>query len=184
MNHKVPISSSVFERPELSVQKNLSAVQTVWAIRSKKFVSCSNGSSYLFKKICQPFKRFELSVQVSCSNGSCYPFKKKNCQSHWPSSKGQCQNKHIHELIIHDSYWHPRLRRRENPSLFISFCKCTRNGPFVTLHGKTVTKVNTRMWHSSYMLAWFWHDTLILCIFICAQARTMEQVVNTAIQKR
>ena len=155
MNHKVPISSSVFERPELSIQKNLSAVQTVWAIRSS-----------------QLFERPELSVQ------------KKNCQSHWPSSKGQCQNKHIHELIIHDSYWHPRLRRRENPFLFISFCKCTRNGPFVTLHGKTVTKVNTRMWHSSYMLAWFWHDTLILCIFICAQARTMEQVVNTAIQKR
>ena len=57
MNHKVPISSSVFERLELSVQKTFvsrsnglsypfkSAVRTARAIRSKKIVSLWNGSS-------------------------------------------------------------------------------------------------------------------------------------------
>ena len=56
----------------------------------------SNGSSYPFRKNCQPFEPFELSVQkklpairtarairsekiVSCSNGLGYPFR-KNCQ--------------------------------------------------------------------------------------------------------
>ena len=50
MNHKVPISSSVFGRVELSVQNNLSAVRMVWAIHSS-----------------QPFKRLELSVQKDLS---------------------------------------------------------------------------------------------------------------------
>ena len=62
MNHKVPISSSVFERLELSVQKNLSVARTVWAI-------CSS----------QPFERLELSVQKKLSvfgTVRAVPFKK------------------------------------------------------------------------------------------------------------
>ena len=68
-----------FERLELSVLNNLSAVRTARAIGvkkrfvslsrewlelscSKKFVNHSNGSSYPFKKICQPFERHKLSV--------------------------------------------------------------------------------------------------------------------------
>ena len=39
-----------FERLELSVRENSSAVWTARAIRSRKFISRSNGSSYPFKK--------------------------------------------------------------------------------------------------------------------------------------
>ena len=53
MNHKVPISSPVFERLELSVQ-----------------VSRSNGLSYPFKKHCQSLERFELSRKKKI----CQPF--------------------------------------------------------------------------------------------------------------
>ena len=62
MNHKVPISSPVFEWLELSVQEKLSAVRTVWAIRSS-----------------QPFERLELSVQKKLSafgTVRAVPFKK------------------------------------------------------------------------------------------------------------
>ena len=41
----------LFERLELSVQKNSLAVRTAWSIRSKKFTIRSNGSSYPLKNI-------------------------------------------------------------------------------------------------------------------------------------
>ena len=44
-----------FERLELSVQKQLGAVRTTGAIRSKKIGSRSNGWSYTFQKSCEPF---------------------------------------------------------------------------------------------------------------------------------
>ena len=53
----------LFECLELSVLKNSSSVRTVRAIRLRKLISCSNGSSYPFKKNHQPFERLELSVQ-------------------------------------------------------------------------------------------------------------------------
>ena len=56
-----------FERLELSVRKNSSAVRTAQAIRLKKIVSRSNGLSYLFEKIHQPFERLELSVRNKSS---------------------------------------------------------------------------------------------------------------------
>jgi len=62
----LPKNLHPFKRFELSVPNDSSAVRTVQAIRSKKkllFVSRSNGSSYPFKKICQPSERLELSVQ-------------------------------------------------------------------------------------------------------------------------
>ena len=52
-----------FERLELSVLKNSSSVRTVRAIRSRKLISRSNGSSYPFEKNHQPFKQLELSVR-------------------------------------------------------------------------------------------------------------------------
>ena len=52
-----------FERLELSVQKQLGAVRTAGAIRSKKIGSRSNGWSYPFQKNWEPFERLELSVQ-------------------------------------------------------------------------------------------------------------------------
>ena len=51
-----------FERLELSVQKQLGAVRTDGAIRSKKIGSRSNGWIYPFKKNWEPFERLELSV--------------------------------------------------------------------------------------------------------------------------
>ena len=56
-----------FERLELSVRKNSSAVRTAQAIRSKKIVSRSNGLSYPFEKIHQPFERLELFVRNKSS---------------------------------------------------------------------------------------------------------------------
>ena len=53
-----------FEYHEISVLKNSSSIRTVRAIRSKKIISRSNGSSY-------PFEKF-----LSRSNGSRYPFEK------------------------------------------------------------------------------------------------------------
>ena len=43
--------------PELTVLKNSSSVRTVRAMCSTKLISRSNGSSYPFKKIHQPFER-------------------------------------------------------------------------------------------------------------------------------
>ena len=82
-----------FECLVLSVLKNSSSVRTVRAIRSRKLISHSNGSSYPFEKNHQPFERLELSVReiihqpfewlklsvwefISRSNGSSYPFEK------------------------------------------------------------------------------------------------------------
>ena len=79
-----------------AVRTGWEAVRTARGIRSKNILSRSNGSSFPFKKNCQPFERLELSVQkklsavrtarairskkiVSRSNGSSYPFK-NNCQ--------------------------------------------------------------------------------------------------------
>ena len=56
-----------FERLELSVRKNSSALRTAQAIRSKKIVSRSNGLRYPFEKIHQPFERLELSVRNKSS---------------------------------------------------------------------------------------------------------------------
>ena len=64
MNNKVPISSSVFERLELSIQKNLSAIQMVWAICSSQPFQQLKLS---IQKICQPFEQLELSVQKKLS---------------------------------------------------------------------------------------------------------------------
>ena len=55
-----------FEWLELSVPKKSSALRTARPIRSTKIASRSNGSSYVFKKNCQPFERLELSVQKNC----------------------------------------------------------------------------------------------------------------------
>ena len=63
MNNKVPISSSVFERLELSVQKNLSAFGTVRAV--------------LFKKIRQPF---QLSVGKNKKVTRSFHWKVKCCE--------------------------------------------------------------------------------------------------------
>ena len=52
-----------FERLVLSVLKNSSSVRTVWAIRSRKLISRSNGPSYPFEKNHQPFELLELSVR-------------------------------------------------------------------------------------------------------------------------
>ena len=76
----------------LSVLKNSSSVRTVRAIRSRKLISRSNGSSYPFEKNHRLFERLELSVReihqpfewlklsvrefISRSNGSSYPFEK------------------------------------------------------------------------------------------------------------
>ena len=67
-----------FERLVLSILKNSSSVRTVRAIRSRKLISRSNGSSYPFEKIISrsnassyPFENF-----ISRSNGSSYPFEK------------------------------------------------------------------------------------------------------------
>ena len=81
-----------FKRLVLSVLKNSSSVWTVRAIRSRKLISRSNGSSYPFEKNHQTFERLELSVPeihhpfkwlklsirkfISHSNGSSYPFEK------------------------------------------------------------------------------------------------------------
>ena len=46
-----------------SVGKKSSAVRTAWAIRSRKFISRSNGSSSPFEINHQPFERLELSVR-------------------------------------------------------------------------------------------------------------------------
>ena len=54
-----------FERLVLSVLKNSLSVRTVRAIRSRKLISSSNGSSY-------PFEKF-----ISHSNGSSCPCKKE-----------------------------------------------------------------------------------------------------------
>ena len=52
-----------FERLELSVLKNSSPVRMVRAIRSRKLISCSNGSSYPFKKNHEPFGWLKLSIR-------------------------------------------------------------------------------------------------------------------------
>ena len=62
-----------FKRLELSVLKNSSSIRTVRAICSRKLISRSNGSSYLFEKI------------ISRSNGSSYPFEKFICRSNGSS---------------------------------------------------------------------------------------------------
>ena len=88
---------SPFERLELSVPKNSSAVRTARAVRSRKFISRSNGLSCPFVKIHQPFERLEPSVRENSSavrtaqairsrkfisrlNGSRYPFEKNHQQ--------------------------------------------------------------------------------------------------------
>ena len=89
MNHKVPISSSVFEWLELSVQKNLSAIGTVWAIRSsqlferfelsvqKKLSAFGTVRAVPFKKIRQPF---QLSVGKNKTVTSSFHWKVKCCK--------------------------------------------------------------------------------------------------------
>ena len=49
-----------FERLELTVLKNSASVRTVRAMRLTKLISRSNGSSYPFEKIYQPFERLKL----------------------------------------------------------------------------------------------------------------------------
>ena len=88
-----------------SVLENSSSVRTVRAIRSRKLISRSNGSSYPFVKNQQPFERLALSVReihqpfkwlklsvrefISRSNGSSYPFKKFISRSN--GSSCQCK---------------------------------------------------------------------------------------------
>ena len=82
-----------FERLVLSVLKNSSSVRTVRAIRSRKLISRSNGSSYPFEKnhrrsngSSYPFEKF-----ISRSNGSSYPFEKFISRSN--SSSCPCKKK-------------------------------------------------------------------------------------------
>ena len=89
MNHKVPISSSVLEWLELSVQKKLSAVRTVWAILSsqpfnrlelftqKELSAFGTVRAVPFKKICQPF---QLSVGKNKTVTSSFHWKVKCCE--------------------------------------------------------------------------------------------------------
>ena len=92
MNHKVPISSSVFERFELSVQKIVSrsnglsylfksAFQTAQAICQKKpkkqLSAFGTVRADLFKKICQPF---QLSVGKNKTVSSSFHWKVKCCE--------------------------------------------------------------------------------------------------------
>ena len=101
-----------FERLELSVLKNSSSVRTVQAIRSRKLISRSNGSSCPFEKNHQPFQRLKLSIQenssavrtaqaihpkkiISRSNGSSYPFEKfisRSNGSSYPFEKFICRS--------------------------------------------------------------------------------------------
>ena len=50
-----------------AVRTDRHAVRMPRAIRSKKFIICSNGSGYLFKKTHQLFERLKLSVQKKSS---------------------------------------------------------------------------------------------------------------------
>ena len=75
-----------FERLELSVQKQLGAVRTAGAIRSKKIGSRSNGWSYPFQKNWEPFERLELSVQKKLGavrTAGAIRFKKVVSRSNW-----------------------------------------------------------------------------------------------------
>ena len=50
-----------------AVRTGWEAIRTAHGIRSKNILSRSNGSSFPFKKNCQPFERLELSVQKQLS---------------------------------------------------------------------------------------------------------------------
>ena len=96
------------------------------AILSRKFISRSNGSSYPFKKIYQPFERLELSVRENISAVR---------TARAPRRQDETISKQIHHSLLNDACRHVYITQTVVTLLFFVYLRL--NDTHFIFYGKT-----------------------------------------------